>query len=403
LAPLTSRRARFEREDSEAVHRILVVVTRQIGDVLLTTPLIRAARERWPEARVDVLGFGGTLGMLTGNDDVSDVIEVPARRDRTLAGSWRLLRRLWRRYDLALIAQHSDRAHFYGFVAAPLRAGLVAAAWRHSWWKRALLAHAVTIAGDRGSTHVAEEKLSLLSSWPQGPMDRADGSALATPRAAAGNALALTMVPPARTALPAELSAQLKRRPVVVHAPSMWRYKAWPTEHFRELTKALLDDGHQVVLTGSASATDRATLDALADLGAPPQLLDTGGRLDFGQLASLLDQAALYIGPDTAVTHLAAALHIPVIALFGPSNPVRWGPLDPQSSPMQTGYVRYSEIPQRRGRVVLIQGPGSCVPCGRAGCDDHQDSRSDCLEALSPSLVIAQARRLLAGSNPAVD
>ena len=49
--------------------RILVVCTRQLGDVLLTTPLIRAARERWPAAVIDVLGFGGTLGMLRGNPD----------------------------------------------------------------------------------------------------------------------------------------------------------------------------------------------------------------------------------------------------------------------------------------------------------------------------------------------
>jgi heptosyltransferase-3 len=387
-------RARFferARAASKAMQRILVVATRQIGDVLLTTPLIRAARERWPGARVDVLGLGGTLGMLAGNDDIGDVIEVPPRRDRTFARSWHLLRRLWRRYDLALVAQHSDRAHLYGFVSAPLRAGLVAAEWSHSWWKRRLLSHAVTIAGDRGSTHVAEEKLSLLAPWHPDSIDRPGGQA------------APTIVPPARAPLPSDLAAQLKQRPVVVHAPSMWRYKTWPIEHFRELTKALLDDGHQVVLTGSASEKDRATLDALADLGAPPHLLDTGGRLTFGQLATLLDKAALYIGPDTSVTHLAAALGIPVIALFGPSNPMRWGPLDPHATASQTRYVKRSDIPQQRGRVVLIQGPGPCVPCGRAGCDDHRDSRSNCLVTLSPSVVIAQAKRLLAGSNPAVD
>ena len=85
-----------------AVHSVLVVVTRQIGDVLLTTPLIHAARLRWPQAAIDVLGFEGTLGMLQGNPDVSNLIATPARPGA--GGLWRLARRLWRQYDLALIA-----------------------------------------------------------------------------------------------------------------------------------------------------------------------------------------------------------------------------------------------------------------------------------------------------------
>ena len=58
--------------------RILVVATRLIGDVLLTTPLISAAQRRWPTARIDVLGFAGTLGVLRGNPGVHSLIEVQA-------------------------------------------------------------------------------------------------------------------------------------------------------------------------------------------------------------------------------------------------------------------------------------------------------------------------------------
>ena len=78
-----SRRARLRGDDR--FDRIIVICTRQIGDVLLTTPLIHAAKERWPEAAIDVLGFGGTLGMLRGNPDVAELIEVPAG-----SGWWRV-------------------------------------------------------------------------------------------------------------------------------------------------------------------------------------------------------------------------------------------------------------------------------------------------------------------------
>ena len=111
---------------------VLVIVTRQIGDVLLTTPLLRAARARWPEATIDVLGLQGTLGMLRGNPDPSHCIEVAPVRG--VGAALALARRLWRRYELALVAEASDRAHLLGFCAASLRAGLVPAEPWHAWW-----------------------------------------------------------------------------------------------------------------------------------------------------------------------------------------------------------------------------------------------------------------------------
>ena len=366
------------------IRRILVVATRQIGDVLLTTPLIREARRLWPEATIDVLGFAGTLGMLEGNPDVADLLEAPASGGLRASLAFVRRHRLWRQYDLALVTQHSDRAHLFGFVAAPLRAGLVGADGRHSWWKRLLLAHAVTIAGDRGQVHVAREKLSLLDPW------RASGDA-ASPSATL-DATAPTVVAPAPAPLPAAVEAVLVPSPVVVQAPSMWRYKAWPLASFRELVAALLADGHQVVLTGGSAEEDRRAVASLATLAAPPRLLDVAGQLDFAQMTTLLRRAALYIGPDTSITHLAAASGVPVIALFGPTNPVRWGPITESAVPP---FAMRSLEPQRRGRVILMQGGQVCVPCGRAGCEDHRHSRSDCLESISPTAVIAEARAVL--------
>ena len=128
--------------------------------MLLTTPLIHAARERWPAATIDVLGFGGTLGMLRGNTDIAELIEVPAGSG--WLASRALIRRLWRRYDLALIAQYSDRAHLYGFAAAKRRAGQVTDELK-SWWKRALLEHCVPMNDTQ--SHSVVQKLRLLEPW----------------------------------------------------------------------------------------------------------------------------------------------------------------------------------------------------------------------------------------------
>nr|WP_246294751.1 glycosyltransferase family 9 protein [Schlegelella koreensis] len=174
----------------------------------------------------------------------------------------------------------------------------------------------------------------------------------------------------------------------------MWRYKAWPVESFRELIATLVADGHQVVLTGGPSANDRRAVAEMAQIAPPPRVLDVCGRLDFGQLATLLGRSALYIGTDTSVTHLAAACSVPTIALFGPTNPMRWGPLD-AALPIDRRYAMQSDAPQRRGRVILMQGPGACVPCAGRGCEGHDESHSACLDALAPAQVIAEARAVL--------
>ena len=353
--------------------RILVVTTRQIGDVLLTTPLIHAARERWPQARIDVLGFAGTLGMLRGNGDVHELIEVPARpgwRD-----AWSLVRRLWRSYDLALVAEISDRAHLLGWAAARERSGLVPAEGGSNWLKNRLLDHRVTSAGDKGELHVVHEKLALLAPWLKDMPAR--------PR----------VQPPPAAALPPDIEASLQPGAVVLHAPSMWPYKQWPLAQFRELAQSLLERGRQVVLTGSAGERDQQCVAALRGLAPSPQLLDASGRLDFNQLTGLLRRAALYIGPDTSVSHLAAACGTPVVAVFGPTNPMRWAPWP--SAGEQPVFVRRS-LAQSSGNVTVVQSALPCVPCTRAGCEDHRESRSDCLADIPAQRVLEQALALLA-------
>lgn len=372
--------ARIRHEVPAGAHpapaRILVVATRQIGDVLLTTPLVRALRVRWPQARIDVLGFAGTLGMLAGNEDVAQRIEVPARLGA--GGAAALVRKLWRRYELALVTDAGDRAHLIAWLASSRRTGIVPGEGGSIWWKKLLLLHAVPSAGDRGDTHTVMEKLALLAPWQ-------DVQGMPAPR----------VVPPPGIALPPDIDAQLQAGFVVVHAPSMWSYKQWPLEHFAAVVRRLLAQGRQVVLTGSGSARDRECIAPLRALEQPPRLLDVSGRLDFNHLTTLLSRASLYIGPDTSVSHLAAATGLPVLAVFGPTNPQRWAPW-PASAAQPVQFLR-TGLMQQAGNVTLLQSDKACVPCGRAGCEDHRQSTSECLPAITPERVLEQAERLLAG------
>ena len=111
--------------------RVLVVVTRRIGDVLLTLPLVHSLKSAWPSARIDMLVFKGTEGVLAGNPDLDQVIVVPA--SQPAIESLRLVKRLRRRYDLALSTSPSDRPTLYAWLAGKSRIGVMASGAKHAW------------------------------------------------------------------------------------------------------------------------------------------------------------------------------------------------------------------------------------------------------------------------------
>src|SRR5688572_26130669 len=95
--------------------RILLITLRRLGDVLLTTPLIRSLRRAWPDATIDVLAFASTVGILKGNPDIDRVIPMPARS--SFGGTLKAIARLWKRYDLAVSTQTGDRPTLFAIAA----------------------------------------------------------------------------------------------------------------------------------------------------------------------------------------------------------------------------------------------------------------------------------------------
>ena len=365
--------------DVEHFGRILVITPAQLGDVLLCTPLIRAARARWPDARIDVLGFAGTLELLAGNPDVGELIEVQRTNGRgaQLRQAWELRRR----YDLALVTRTGDRSHLYGVVSAGTRSALLPDGGPGRFWKRRMAQHGTMMPTP--PTHQVLLKLQLLEPWIDPPAT-------------------LSLLPPAAAPLPPAIEAHLSHPCVVVHVPSMWRYKQWPPRHFRRVVEGLLADGVQVILTGSASSNDRSQIEQVRGTDAPAGLLDVSGQLSMPQLRTLLERADAYVGPDTSVTHLAAAVGIPIVTVFGPTNPQDFGPWPRNHPPTQPWQRRAPG--QQVDNIVVLQGPDlpgrTCVPCNRMGCGHRRDSPSHCLVELDPQRVLSEVRTLLQSAIP---
>ena len=114
---------------------------------------------------------------------------------------------------------------------------------------------------------------------------------------------------------------------VILHPGATKDYKRWPPAYFSRLWSWLNAEGYQVLVTG-AGEKDAATIATLRELTGP-ELVSMHNELSIAELVALCQNATCYIGNDTGPTHLAAATGIPTLALFGPTDEKRWGPLGP--------------------------------------------------------------------------
>ena len=366
--------------------RVLFIATRQIGDVLVTTPLIRRARQLWPKAEFHFLGYQGKLDMLKGNTDIQECIETTDHP--SFSEYLSLWSRLFQRYDLALVTQPSDRAYFYSLIAARRRVGIVAnhpqgqtsqkSKSLKNAWKKWFSLQSVEV--DYFRQHVVVEKMRLLEPFIS------EASLFTSP---------IALIPPAAEELSPLFLAQIasglsNNKLAVLHTGPLMAYKRWPLAYWQILVTYLVKKGWQVVLSASSAPQDLELNDALISLLDPviqAQVIDTKGGLSIPQMGNLLRQAKLYIGVDTSITHLAAACGTTTIALFGPTPPSNFGPW-PNGFIGCAPYVLRARS-QTVANVTILQGPGECVPCRQAGCDDRADSRSACLDLLEPSEVIS--------------
>ncbi len=367
--------------------KVLFIATRQIGDVLVTTPLISKARELWPDAEFHFLGYRGKLDMLYGNPNITEIIETS---DRPSFGEYlSLFNRLFQRYDLAVVTQPSDRAYLYGLVAAFRRVGVLGGhpqgkevedkskrskSDQQNAWKKFISMHTVDV--DYFKQHVIAEKLRLLEVFFRNPADLFNKP--------------ITVTPPDGEPLTPGIANALVQPYVVIHPGPLTAYKRWPLAHWQHLITYLVEKDFQVVLSASPAKQDvqlNHDIISLLNDETATKVINAAGKLSIPQAGALLRGAALYIGVDTSITHLAAACNTPTITLFGATPPTNFGP-------WPNGYIGEQPYQLRArsqtvGNVTILQGPGECVPCRKAGCLDRADSNSECLDLLEPAQVIA--------------
>ncbi len=345
---------------------ILVIKLRNIGDVLLTTPVFANLRAAYPAARICALVNSGTEEMLTDNPDIDRVIVYDrsikklSRTDR-LRGEVKLLTTIRaERFETVFNMTSGDRGAVAAlFSGARTRIG-VESYGRGMPFKNRMFTRVIEPPDQ--ALHTVEHNLFYLQSV-----------GIATPI----RRVSFHFSPADAETVQALLSRHKVESGRFFHAhlTSRWMFKTMPPAvAARAVDMFSSRTGHTAVFTAAPVEHELNYLRRVRDL-CTTTTVDLGGSLTLKQLGALSAVASSFVGVDSAPMHMAAALDIPVLAFFGPSSVNNWGPWDNRLH--NNPYTAARGI-QTSGRHVVVQSDRDCVPCHRDGCNGSKIS--DCLD-----------------------
>ncbi len=305
---------------TQTFKNILIIRTDRIGDVVLTTPSIKAVRKAYPDARLCVLLAPLTYDLLNGIGFV-DRLFVDDRRGEHAGnlGFFKLVRKIRReRFDLVINYHTKKRTNLMAFLAGvPYRLG-----YRNNKWGF-LLNHPVEDYRHEGLKHEAAYCLDLLNEIGISDAELTPEIALLDESVAwVDDFLGLNQI---------DAGDKL----IVIHPSASDPAKQWPAENFVELINTLGTRNAELKFAVIGTAANRSLAASIVK-GTRPKVLDTTGLLSLSQMVALLKRADLLISNDSGPVHVAAALQTPVISIFTRNqpgiNPTRWQPLGERSA-----------------------------------------------------------------------
>lgn len=330
--------------------RILVLQLKRIGDAILTAPALGALRQAWPEAEITLAlesaacSLGPAFAMVDSR--------LCHARGRAARHCWRAA--MTQRFDLVLDFTGSDRsAGLMLLTRAKTRVGYAKDA--KNWLRR------------RACTHVSHASVRDLHTIDL------HHALVATALEAVGRPPPPPVLDAGHLRLPPDLAPPALPLPyVVVHPGTARAEKYWPAERWQAVIHHLQQQHRlPIVLTGSSAP---AEIQHLREIETGIRVQENfAGQLSLLQLSSVVAQAALVLGVDSAAMHLAAAFQRPQIALFGPTNPYHWRPRHATATVLTAGHPadfpiapRHPQHPMSELPVTQVTAAVDCLLAGGA-------------------------------------
>ena len=353
--------------------KILLIRLRLIGDVVFTTPVLRALRREFPEAQLAYLVEREASAVVKGHPDVDELIVVPRRRGiGRFLDDVRLARRLRASgFDIVIDLHGGPRSSWLArATGAAQRIGYDVEG--RSW----LYTRTVPRARELRPRHSVVNQWDLLSAidgWHGKPPD---------PKL---DAVSMAPDPEVETQIDQRLKAfdiDTRHELMVVHVSAGNPFRRWPEAAFVRLVCALAsgNDRRRIILSSGPSdkeAADRIARAARTELGDRQafRVVDFG-EFDLAELRALVARSRLFVGGDTGPLHIAATTRTPIVGIFGPTLSARSAPWRDPAVPTES--VELQTLP--------------CRPCEQRVCEPG-DFR--CLTTLKPDDVISAAERVL--------
>ncbi|MBN1419348.1 MAG: glycosyltransferase family 9 protein [Planctomycetes bacterium] len=361
LGVLAGIRGVASRLPPARVRRILIVRLDQIGDGILTLPLVAGLRRAFPDARIDWVVRPPLVPLLSPGTDRNVRIvpfDVPwwsgsACGPEAYAATFaRFAARIrTARYDIAIAPRPADWRDALCLVLARAR-------WRAGFDCAGLGFAMSAPLREIPAVHIAEENAQALA------LVGAGGEGLP--------GIVLAVGDRARRRARSILGDGGVDGPYAVFSPGAgYPSKLWPIDRFAAVGRTLRDERDlSIAVVGSGS--ERARIgEVAASIGRAA--VDLAGRLDVGELAAAIDGATLFIGCDSGPAHIAGALGTPSVVVFSGTNHAwRWRPIGPA--------------------VRVIEAYVPCKPCCRKVCPL---TRHLCMEAIEAGEVLDAARELV--------
>jgi heptosyltransferase-2 len=351
----------------ENVSTIVVAKLIGMGSILQATPLLKAMKQRYPQAKVIFVTLRSNRELLSRISYVDEALTVD---DRSLpAMAYTTLKTM-----AILIARHADLymdLEVYSAFASLLALGAMTrnriGFYRYSTaFKKGIYTHLVYFNTRMPIRHLYLQ-LGRVFGVPAGQ------SELTGP---------IRIEDPDRARLPSILSQapgwQTGKPYIVVNpnASDLLLERRWPVEHAMAALSSLVSSGHQVALIGAPN--ERAFVQSLHErlpVDVQARVANTAGSLSLGELCALLDEAACVLTNDTGPMHMAIALRRPTVCLFGPANPEHYG----------------QELPY----VEIFYAPVFCSPCLYEADEPPCNGNNICMQRLNPQSVVQSVRRFV--------
>ena len=343
--------------DWDSVQRVLVIRLRSIGDTVLSTPSLFALKRFLPHASIDILLEDWVAPVLAGFKHVDNVLTVPRKSAGARARVAARLRA--NRYDVVY--------NLHGGTTATLLARATGAKHRvgYTGYQYARFHNHLSPASaslwQREKTHSVEQQLALPG-WTGVPVSDRPPTQLAVTEIAA-------------TKIAERLkTVGLESAPfAVVHPAAAFDTKQWAAENFAKVISELT--ARQIPTIAITGPTEAELVDQLRRTSTSSIVSFT--NLSLPEVTALLSRARLFVGNDSGIAHMAAAVETPSVVIFGSSNRAHWGPWATKPAEMV-----FEEM--------------DCQPCHGYYCEKFE--QPECIKRVGVDRVVAAIDRVLAES-----